>query len=78
MTPANLIRDFLARGGQVTRCATIVPKALRGIVEVERTRSDIEREPAEPALLDALLARFEALRSEILGEIQWDADRSTT
>ncbi|WP_156360944.1 hypothetical protein [Sphingomonas sp. Leaf257] len=71
---ADAIRDFLARGGQVTRCATVVPKALRGIVQVERTRSDIEREPADPAFLDTLLARFEALRSEIPDAAQRDAD----
>ncbi|MCI1143227.1 hypothetical protein MOP88_14400 [Sphingomonas sp. WKB10] len=74
MSAADAIRDFLARGGQATRCATVVPKALRGIVEVERTRSDIEREPADPALLDALLARFEALRCEIPGAVERDAD----
>lgn len=74
MTNDELIAAFLAKGGTVTRCKTVVPKALRGIVQAERTRSDIERERAPETLLDALLGRFEALRGEIPGAALHDPD----
>jgi hypothetical protein len=60
----DLIAAYRAKGGQVTRCATHVPRALRGLVEVQRTQADIECEPADDALLERLRANLEHARAQ--------------